>query len=65
MTDILIVPDANFFIEICKNGTPERNATFLASETDYMLHNQTTELPHPNQLFDHITKYSRIGIIKN
>jgi len=59
-----IVPEANFAIEICKNGTPHRNATFLASETDYMLHNQTTELPHPKQLFDYIIKYNNIGIVK-
>ena len=59
-----IVPDANFAIEKCKNGTPERNATLLATETDYMLHNQTTELPYPKQLFDYIIKYNNIGIVK-
>lgn len=59
-----IVPDANFCIEKCKNGTPERNAIFLATETDYMLHYQTTELPHPYQLFDHMIKYNNIGIVK-
>ena len=59
-----IIPDANFCIEKCKNGTPERNATLLASESDYMMHNQTTELPYPKQLFDHIIKYNVIGIVK-
>lgn len=59
-----IIPDANFCIEKCKNGTPERNATLLASESDYMMYNQTTELPYPNQLFDHIIKYNNIGIVK-
>ena len=59
-----IVPDANFCIEKCKNGTPERNATLLASETDYILHNQTTKLPYPHQLFDHMIKYNNIGIVK-
>lgn len=64
MTTIDIVPDANFCIEKCKNGSPERNATFLASESDYILHNQTTQLPYPKQLFDHIIKYNNIGIIR-
>jgi len=59
-----IVPEANFAIEICKNGTPQINATFLASESDYMMHHQTTELPYPKQLFDHIIKYNVIGIVK-
>ena len=59
-----IISDANFCIEKCKNGTPQRNATLLASESDYMMYNQTTELPYPKQLFDHIIKYNNIGIVK-
>ncbi|MFH1527394.1 MAG: hypothetical protein ABIG69_12235 [Bacteroidota bacterium] len=59
-----IIPDANFAIEVCKNGTPYRNATFLATESDYMMYNQTTELPYPNQILNYMTKYNNIGIVK-
>lgn len=54
MSTIDIVPDANFCIVKCKNGTPERNAVFLCTESDYVLSYQTTELPYPNQLFKHM-----------
>lgn len=39
----MIVPEANFGIEICK--IPARNAILLATETDYMLSYQITQLP--------------------
>ena len=55
-----IVPEANFGIEICKNGTPERNAVFLATETDYMLTCQTIRLPKPVQLFRYLDNSERI-----
>lgn len=49
-----IVAEANFGIKMCKNGTPERNAIFLATETDYVLTCQTTILPKPVQLFRYL-----------
>jgi len=60
------VPDANFCIEECKRGTPERNAVFLAAESDYMLYNQTESPPYPRQLFKHIneTNNNNAAIIK-
>lgn len=58
-----IVPEANFGIEICKNGTPARNAIFLATETDYVLTCQTTRLPKPVQLFRYLDNNSA-GIVK-
>lgn len=59
-----IVPDANFGIERCKNGTKERNAIFLAAETDYMLTLQTVNLPYPRQLFRHMNNNNNAAIIK-
>jgi len=59
-----IVPEANFGIKICKNGTKERNAVFLASETDYMLLKQTTELPYPKTLFRHMNSNNNAAIIR-
>lgn len=53
-----IIPEANFGIEMCKNGTPARNAIFLATETDYMLTFQTTRLPKPVQLFRYLNNNS-------
>lgn len=53
-----IVPEANFCIETCKNGTPARNAIFLATETDYLLTFQTTRLPKPVQLFRYLDNNS-------
>jgi hypothetical protein len=61
---ISIVPEANFGIERCKYGTKERNAVFLATETDYMLWFQTSRLPYPKQLFDHMLSGSNAAIIK-
>jgi len=61
---IEIIPEANFGIEICKNGTKERNAIFLCSESDYMLHYQTTDLPYPRELFGHMINGNRAGIVK-
>ncbi len=48
-----IVPEANFGIEVCKNGTPKRNAPFLCAESDYLMWYQTTYLPYPSELFEH------------
>lgn len=62
MTDI--VPEANFGIKTCKNGTKERNAIFLATETDYMLWYQTTELPYPRQLFRHMNSNNNAAMIR-
>lgn len=59
-----IVPEANFCIEICKNGTPERNAVFLAIETDYMLTRQTIRLPSPIQIFDYLNSSNDAAIVK-
>lgn len=53
-----IIPEANFGIMMCKNGTPARNAIFLATETDYMLTCQTTRLPKPVQLFRYLDNNS-------
>jgi hypothetical protein len=61
---INIVPEANFGIEICKHGTKERNAVFLAAETDYMLWFQTDRLPYPKQLFNHILNGSNAAMIR-
>lgn len=59
-----IIPEANFGIEICKNGTPARNAIFLATETDYMLAYQTTMLPKPVQIFRYLNSNNSVGIVK-
>lgn len=59
-----IVPEANFGIEKCRNGTKERNAVFLCTETDYMLSYQTTELPRPRQLFRHLINSNNVGIVR-
>lgn len=59
-----IIPEANFGIEICKNGTPARNAIFLATETDYMLTCQTTRLPKPVQIFQYLNSNNSVGIDK-
>lgn len=59
-----IVPEANFGIEICKNGTPARNAIFLATETDYVLTCQTTRLPKPMQIFRYLNSNNSVGIVK-
>ena len=59
-----IVPEANFGIEICKNGTPARNAIFLATETDYILACQTTRLPKPVQIFRYLNSNNSVGIVK-
>ena len=64
MISMDIVPEANFGIRICKNGTKERNAVFLASESDYMLHYQTVELPYPRQLFRHMNINNNAAIIR-
>lgn len=64
MTTIDIVPDANFCIVKCKNGTPQRNAVFLATETDYMLWYQTTDLPYPRTLFRHMLSGNNATIIR-
>lgn len=64
MTSMDIVPEANFGITICKNGTKERNAIFLASESDYMLHYQTIDLPYPRQLFRHMNNNNNAAIIR-
>ena len=60
-----IVPDANFGILRCKYGTKERNAIFLATETDYMLWLQTDKLPYPRQLFNHMRSGNNAAIIKD
>ncbi len=59
-----IVPEANFGIEVCKNGTKERNAIFLATGTDYMLSLQTDRLPYPRQLFNHMLNGNTAAIIR-
>jgi len=59
-----IIPEANFGIVKCINGTKERNAIFLCAETDYMLSYQTTRLPYPKQLFDFIIHDQDIGIVR-
>lgn len=59
-----IVPEANFGIKICRNGSPERNAVFLASETDYMLWYQTTDLPYPRTLFRHMNSNNNAAIVR-
>jgi len=64
MSTIEIVPEANFGIKICKNGPKERNAIFLAAETDYMLTLQTTHLPYPSQLFKHMNNNNNAAIIR-
>lgn len=64
MTTIDIMPEANLGIEKCINGTKERNAIFLATETDYLLWYQTTELPYPQQLFRFITDSQSAGIVR-
>ena len=64
MTTIDIVPECNLGIKACKNGTPERNSIFLCSETDYVLHYQTTELPYPRTLFHHMNSWNNGAIIR-
>jgi hypothetical protein len=64
MTTIDIVPEANFGIKICRNGTPRRNAVFLCTETDYMLSLQTTTLPYPGQLFRFMNSKNMAAIIR-
>lgn len=64
MTNIDIVPDANFCIEKCRNGTKERNSIFLATETDYILLYQTVQLPYPRTLFRHMTDSNNAVIIR-
>lgn len=59
-----IVPEANFGIEKCINGTKERNAIFLCTETDFILHYQIAELPYPKQLFRHMNSNNNAGIVK-
>lgn len=59
-----IVPEANFGIKICRNGTPARNAIFLATETDYMLSLQKVNLPYPRQLFNHMKSGNDAIIIR-
>ncbi len=58
-----IVPEANFGIEKCINGTKERNAILLATETDYVLAYQTIKLPKPVQLFRYLDD-NNAGIVK-
>ena len=57
-----IVPEANFGIEICK--IQARNAILLATETDYMLSYQITQLPKPIQLLQYLNINNRAGIAK-
>lgn len=64
MTNIDIVPECNLCIEKCRNGTKERNAIFLCTETDYMLLEQTAELPMPIQLFRHLCDNNSAGIVR-
>jgi len=59
-----IVPEANFGIKICKNGSPQRNAVFLCTESDYMLNLQTVDLPYPRQLFRHMQSGNNAAIIR-
>ena len=59
-----IVPEANFGIMTCKNGTKERNAIFLVAEADYMLWHQTTILPYPKILFSHIVSNNNAVIVR-
>lgn len=59
-----IVTEANFGIVTCKNGTKERNAIFLVAETDYMLWHQTTTLPYPKALFNHIVSNNSVVIVR-
>ena len=59
-----ITPEVNFGIEICKNGTPARNAIFLATETDYILACQATILPKPVQIFQYLNSNNSVGIVK-
>jgi hypothetical protein len=63
MSTIDLVPECNLGIEVCKNGTKERNAVFLATETDYMVSLQTVNLPYPNQLFRFIYTNNNAGIV--
>lgn len=67
MGDIMscdIIPEANFGILKCINGTKERNAIFICAESNYMLFYQTTELPYPIQLFRHICNNNNVGIVR-
>ncbi len=59
-----IIPDANLCIVQCKNGTIQRNAIFLATETDYVLSLQTVILPYPRQLFNHMKNGNNVVIIR-
>ena len=59
-----IIPEANFGIETYKNGIPARDAILLATETDYMLSYQITQLPKPIQLLRYLNINNRAGIAK-
>jgi len=49
-----VVPEANFGIMECKNGTPHRNAPFLCAESSYHMHYQTTDPIYPMELFEYM-----------
>jgi hypothetical protein len=59
---IEIMPEANLAIEICKKGTPERNAIMLCLQIDYAFIHQ--DLPMPKEMFRHLTTCQSAGIVR-
>jgi hypothetical protein len=60
--EIEIMLEANLAIEVCKKGTPERNAIMLCLQIDYAFIYQG--LPMPWEMFKHLTTCQSAGIVR-
>lgn len=58
----LVIPDCNMLIEKCERGSPERNATLLCAQVDFVF--RRAYFPTPKELFRHLELQNGAGIVK-